>query len=241
MITWVEEHVSAKGLSFVGDLGWVATGSSVNQVITTLEWCAANSVEWECWQGLQIDTAKTEAVLFTCRRGHKKHHWPKLTVKIKVGNWFIQFNNQATRWLGITMDAHLTFKEHHNRCMKIPRAAQVRLQTLTNNYRILLESIRAIRVAFIQAVTLYGSELWCDSNEVGRRDNLHCLLNRRARSVLGALPSTPRGALMRQSGLTAAPEILDCRQQRFTARLGNAWSSKLKKLLKDPSYGTLIF
>jgi hypothetical protein len=58
-----------------------------------------------------------EAVLFTSRRGHKKHLQPELTVEIKVGNGFFQFNIEETRWLGVWMNTHLTFKEHRNRCM----------------------------------------------------------------------------------------------------------------------------
>jgi hypothetical protein len=111
----------------VDDLGWVATGSDVNQVVTKLERCAAKSIEWASRRGLQFDTANTEAALFMHRRGHKKHLRPKLTAKIKVGDGFIQFKKEATRWLGIWMDAHLTFKEHHNRCMKTARAAEARL------------------------------------------------------------------------------------------------------------------
>jgi len=65
----------------------------------------------------------TEAALLTRRRGHRKHLRPKLTAKIRVGNGSIQFNAQATRWLGVWMYAHLTFKEHYNRCMKKARAA----------------------------------------------------------------------------------------------------------------------
>ena len=99
-------------MSFVDDLGWVGTGSDVNQVVTILERCAAKSIEWASRQGLQFDTAKTEAALFTRRRGHKKHLRPKLTAKIRVGDGFIRFNRQATRWLGVWMDAHLTLKEH---------------------------------------------------------------------------------------------------------------------------------
>jgi hypothetical protein len=138
------------------------------------------------------------------------------------------------------MDAHLTFKEHHNRCMKKARAAEARLRTLTKTYGVVPESVRAVQVACIQAVALYGSELWWDPKEIGRRDDLQLLLNRQARSVLGALPTTPRGALMRESGLTPAPVILDSRQQRFAARLANACSSKLKELHEDPSSGTPI-
>ena len=44
-IIWVEEYISAEGLSFVNDVGWVATGSLVSNVITTLERCTVNRGE----------------------------------------------------------------------------------------------------------------------------------------------------------------------------------------------------
>jgi ribonuclease HI len=164
-----------------------------------------------------------------------------LTAMIKVGNGFIRFTKQATHWLGVWMDAHLTFKEHHNRCMKKARAAEARLRTLTKTYGVVPESVRAVKGACVQAVALYGSELWWDPKDVGRGDSLQLLLNRQARSVLGALPTTPRGALMRESGLTPAPVIVDSRQQRFAARLANECSSKLKDLHEDPLSGKPIY
>jgi hypothetical protein len=86
LIKCVEEYVTeAEGLSCVDDLGWVATGSDVNHVIPILERCAAKSIEWASRRGLQFDTAKTEAALFTRRRGHRKHLRPQLTAKIRVG------------------------------------------------------------------------------------------------------------------------------------------------------------
>jgi len=45
---------------------------------------------------------------------------------------------------------------------------------------------------------------------------------------------------MRESGLTPAPVILDSRQQRFTARLAHACSSKLKELDHNPSSGATM-
>jgi len=90
-------------------------------------------------------------------------------------------------------------------------------------------------VACVKAVALYGSELWWDPKEAGRRDDLQLRLNRQARSIQGALPTTPQGALMRESGLTPAPVILDSRQQRFAVRLADACSSKLKELHRNPS------
>ena len=143
----------------------------------------------------------------------------KLTAKIRDGDGFIQFNTQATSWLGVWMHAHLTFEEQHNQCLKKARAAEARLRTLTKTYVVVPKSVAAVQVAFFQVVALYGSELWWDHREVGRQDDLQLLLNQQARSILGALLTTPRGALMVVSGLTLVPAVLDSRQLRFTARL----------------------
>jgi len=138
------------------------------------------------------------------------------------------------------MDAHLTLKEHNTRCINKDRAAEARLQTLTKTYGVVPESVRAIQVACIEAVTLYGSELWWDPNEAGRRDDLQLVLNGQARFILGALPMTPRGALIRDSGLTPAPVILESRQQCFAARLANTYSNKPRQLHQNPSSGALV-
>jgi hypothetical protein len=102
----------------------------------------------------------TEAALFTSRRGARKHLRPDVTAKIRVGNESVRFITQAMRWLGVWMDAHLTFKEHYNRCMKKARAAEASLLTLTKTYCVVSESVRAVQVACVQAVALYCSELW---------------------------------------------------------------------------------
>jgi len=238
LIKWVQEYVSeAEGLSFVDDLGWVATRSDVNHDFSTLERCAAQSIEWARRRGLQCDTAKKEAAIFTRRRGHRKHLRPKLTAKTRVGSGSIPFNAQATGWLGVRMDADQTYKEHNNRCMKRARAAEARLRALTKTYDVVPENVQAVQVACVQAVALYGSELWCDPWEVGSRDDLQLLLNRQARSILGALPTTPQGALIIESRLTLVPATLDSRKQRFAARLENPCSSELKELQSNPSSG----
>jgi len=214
LIKWLEDCVSeVKGLSFGYDLGWVATGSDVNQVGSILKRCVAKSIQWASRRGLQCDTAKMEAALVTCRRGHRKHLQPKLTANIRVGSGVIRFNTLVTQWLGVCMDAHLTFNEQHTRCMKKPSAAQARLGTLTTSYGIVPDSVRAVQVVCVQAVALYRSELLWDPKEALRHDNLQLLLDRQARFFLGALPTTPLCPLMRESGFTPAPVILDSGQQ----------------------------
>jgi hypothetical protein len=101
--------------------------------------------------------------------------------------------------------------------MTIARAAATRLRALPKPYGAVPESPGAVHVACIEAVTLYVRELWWDYREVGRRDNLQLLLTQQARSILGALPTTPRGALIRKSGLTLAPVLVDSREQQFAA------------------------
>jgi hypothetical protein len=237
----VEERVQAEGLSFIDDLGWLATGKDVNHMVRKLEACVAESIQWASRGDLLFDTAKTEAALFTRRRGHKKYLRPKLTAKIKVGDGFIWFNKEATWWLGVWMDAHLTFKEYYNRCMKKARVAEARLRPLTRMHGILPERVRAIHIAYVQAVELYGCELWWDSKEIGRREDLPLLLNRQARSTLGAVPMTPLGPLMRDSGLTPAPVALDSRQQRFAPRLASTCEgSKHKERYNHPTSGAPI-
>jgi len=176
----------------------------------------------------------------TCFENSKCNRRSKLTVKIRVGDGFVRFNRQATGWLGVWMDAQLTLKEHHNRYTKKARAAEARLRTLTKTYGAVPVSVRAVQVACIRAVALYGSEQLWDPNKAGRRDDLQLLLNQQARAILGALPTTPRGALMRDSGLTPAPLILESRQQPFAARLANMCSNKLRKLYQNPFSGAPV-
>jgi len=124
LIKWVEEYISEfEGLCIVDDIGWVATGSNVNRVVTILEKCAAMSIQWANRRGLQFDDAKTEEVLFTRRYGNMKHLRPKLAAKVSVKNGIIRFNTQATRCLAVSIDTHVRFNEQHNRCMKKASAA----------------------------------------------------------------------------------------------------------------------
>jgi len=139
------------------------------------------------------------------------------------------------------MDAHLTFKEHHNRCLKKARAAEARLRTLTKMHGIVPEWVRAIQIACIQAVAQYGSEIWWDPKATSRREDLQLLFSWQARSTLGALPMTPLSAVMRDSGLTPVPVVMDSRQQQYLARLANACEgTKLKEMYHYPIPGATI-
>jgi len=225
----------------VDDVGWVATGSDVNRIVRKLEACARESIDWAERRELEFDTAKTEVALFTRRRGSRKHLGPKLTAEIRVGNGFVRFDKEATRWLGVWMDAHLTFKEHHNQCMKKARAAEARLRSLTGMYGVVPACVRVAQIACVQTITLYGSELCWDPEEGSWRDDLQLPLNQQARSTPGVLLTTQRGVLMRDSGLTPVAVALDARQQQLVARLASACEgSKSKELYDYPTPGAPV-
>jgi len=75
LIKWDAGYVpEAEGLSFVDDLGWVATRSDVNHVVSIRDILAAKSIELLSRRVLQCNIANTEAALFTHRRGHRKYY-----------------------------------------------------------------------------------------------------------------------------------------------------------------------
>jgi hypothetical protein len=70
-VQWVKERVQTEGLSFVDNVGCVATGKDGNQLVNRLEAYAPESSEWASRRDLQFDTAKTEASLWTRTIGKK--------------------------------------------------------------------------------------------------------------------------------------------------------------------------
>ncbi len=52
-------------LSFVDDLGFIASGSSVKEVVKSLEEVAHTVLEWGMLNAVTYDTSETEAVLFS--------------------------------------------------------------------------------------------------------------------------------------------------------------------------------
>ncbi len=92
-------------LSFVDDLGFIASGSSVKEIVKALEKVAKEEIEWGRLNAVTY-VSKTEAVLFS--KSHRQRLNKQLReTKIKVGTENIPFNKEATRWLGVWLDSQL--------------------------------------------------------------------------------------------------------------------------------------
>ena len=72
-------------LSFIDDLGSIASGSSVKEVGKALEKVAKTVIEWGIRNAVTYDTSKTEAVLFSKAR-RQKFNKQLLATEIKVGS-----------------------------------------------------------------------------------------------------------------------------------------------------------
>ena len=137
----------------------------------------------------------------------------------------IQFNGQATRWLGVWLDSQPTLKEHHDVRLKKARNAQNRLRRLAGQVGLSPENCRRIQAAYVQAAALFGSELWWKGKETygmaGRQEDTQKLVNQEAKATLGAFRTTNQGALSSESGLRPAAAQMDSRLRRFALRLAS--------------------
>ena len=106
-----------RGISFVDDITWGTEEVDLNDVVRKLERCATASLDWADSNAVRFETSKTEVVLISRKRKHRR-----CERAIRVGDQQVRFAEGATRWLGIWLDSSLTLAE--NRRVRIGRARQ---------------------------------------------------------------------------------------------------------------------
>lgn len=107
---WVRRRVpGARGLSFVNDMLWLVTGTSVKEVAKKLERSAGEAVKWGERNAISFESRKMEAILFSRNRRYWRDRREEY---IKVQGRTVPFNRKATRWLGVWIDSRLSWKEH---------------------------------------------------------------------------------------------------------------------------------
>ena len=135
-------------LSFIDDLGFIASGSSIKEVVKTLENVAEVVLEWGGQNAVTYDVSKTEAVLFL--KSHQQRLNKQLReTKIKVGDKNISFNKEATRWLGIWLNSQLKFISHINKRIRRAQTAEILIKGLTKTYGLVLGLVCQIQLLVI--------------------------------------------------------------------------------------------
>jgi ribonuclease HI len=209
-----EEECGSEGISFVDDVAWVVEGEDVGECTQRLERCAVEAQIWAKENACQFDIEKTEAILFTRRINNKE---PKMKARIRVGNHEVQYNKEATRWLGVWLDSMLTLNDHTKKTFARARRAQARVRSLMVKKGLSPEGCQRIQIAALQAVALYGAELWWKGQK-NKAQEVQKILNEQGRRVTGCFGTTPQGALMNDAGLRPANALLNNRVRRYKMR-----------------------
>ena len=174
-----------RGISFVDDVTWIVKGYDIDDVAIKQEQCARASLEWADGNAVRFETAKTEAILFSRRRKHRR-----CQRGIQVGEQMVHFAAEATRWLGIWLGSALTLQENRRQRIGRTRQAGARIRRIVNQYGIPPVSARNLQMSLVQGTMLYAAELtW--SGRKGVEGKYRRAINRMVRSTLGAFRSTP--------------------------------------------------
>jgi ribonuclease HI len=204
-------------LSFADDIGLLAQGSSVDQVCRQLQLAGEVAIEWGGADGVQLDPDKSEAALFTRQRGRDLRDQVQ-RARLSIGGKEVVFKQEAIRWLGMLLDTGLTLKAHYQNRLQKAKKAEARVRALCRQQGLPPGLVRRIQKAAVQAVALYGAELWWQ----GQKDRLggfQRLINQQARAITGAFKTTPIGPLVREAALEPAESLLEARQLGYTTRI----------------------
>ena len=204
-------------LSFADDIGLLTQASSVDEVCQKLQLAGEVAIEWGAANGVQFDPGKTEAALFTRQRGRILQDQVR-RARLPIGGKEVIFNQTATRWLGVLLDAGLTLKAHYQGRLQKAKKAEARVRALCRQRGLPPGLIWRIQKAAVQAVALYGAELWWQGQK-DRIGGIQRLINQQARAITGAFSTTPIGPLIREAALEPAESLLEARQLGYTARL----------------------
>ena len=71
----------------------------------------------------------------------------------------MRFASEATRWLGIWLDASLNLEENRRRRIGKTRQAEAKLRRIVSRYGMPPASARNLQAAIVQGTMLYASEL----------------------------------------------------------------------------------
>lgn len=145
-------------LSFVDDLGSIASGISAKEIARIVDTVATTVLEPGIANAVTCDTSEKEAVIFS--RFHRQILSKQLReIKIKVGNEKTMSNKEATRWLGVWPDVELKFTSQINEGMRRARTAKIQIKGLTRTHELVPRLVRRIQHAVVQSTALYNVEL----------------------------------------------------------------------------------
>jgi hypothetical protein len=96
----------------VDDISLLVSGNSIQEVSEILKTAEKEVISWGLANNVSFEVNKTEAVLFTKKKGRLLRQ-SLSKAKITLDERTMIYNQDATRWLGIWLDNGLTLKTYY--------------------------------------------------------------------------------------------------------------------------------
>ena len=215
---------------YADDVAILSTGTSLDQSAERSGKAATKVAAWCAENGLAIADNKTEVQHFvrTLPRSRPVSALPSVLFRgVPVQA------NQSTRWLGVYLDTKLSFRPHVETWSA--RALNVchHIRRLANTRRgIPAHLLRTAALAAVLPVLLYGAQVWwrgstrtsARNTQVKTRmghlvDRIGRVLLALARCIMPVYRTTPKAALLRESGILPPAILLDDLRAKSAIRL----------------------
>ena len=142
----------AKIVGFADDVAIVVVAKLKDEVEHLCNETIAIIQQWLSKVGLQLAECKTEAVLTTSRKKRE-------TITIQVGNAEI-ISKPCIKYLGIMVDARLSFKEHIEYVSDKAAIVNGALSRLMPNFGGPRQNRRRLLASVVTSILLYGAPIW---------------------------------------------------------------------------------
>jgi hypothetical protein len=148
----------AKLVGFADDVAVVVVAKFKDEAEHICNEAIAIIQQWLSKVGLQLAEHKTEAVLVTSRKKREN-------ITIQVGNSEI-VSKPCIKYLGITIDARLTFKEHSVYVSDKAAIVNTALSRLMPNIGGPRQNRRRLLASVVTSVLLYGAAVWAKALQI---------------------------------------------------------------------------
>lgn len=144
----------AKIVGFADDIAVVVVAKHKEEIVQISNETVTVIQDWLSTVGLELASHKTEALLISSRKQRE-------TISLQVGDCNI-ISQPVIRYLGIYLDARLTFKNHLNVIAEKGSKTQNALARILPNTGGATQKRRMLLSSVISSIMLYGAPIWAE-------------------------------------------------------------------------------
>ena len=198
-------------ISYIDDLSITTSSSSFGKNVQILQKALASLYKKATHLAIQFDSAKTELIHFGKSKGHDT------SILLPTQERIIP--SSEVKWLGITFDYNLSYKQHIATQASKAFSTFQRMSRLVNiSLGLSAKSTKQLYLACILTVADYGSQLWYKGINQSQIKPLQLLQNVATRKILGVFKTAPILAMEAEAGLLPVSIRLQHHMRQYNLR-----------------------